>query len=46
VITIDALVIWALTAHGREMRDAWGPRLLADTDAQPGWARGRVVSLW
>jgi hypothetical protein len=22
VITIDALVIWALTAHGREMRDA------------------------
>jgi hypothetical protein len=22
VITIDALVIWALTAHGREMREA------------------------
>jgi hypothetical protein len=22
VITIDALVIWAVTAHGREMREA------------------------
>jgi hypothetical protein len=26
VITLDALVIWALTAHGRELRVAGGPQ--------------------
>ena len=43
VITIDLLVIWALTAHGREMRHVW-ERLSRDAEPTRDRPTNRLVT--